>query len=56
MNFIEARVVFLSRVCNKPAHELAAMGIGEVSDNHVIWTSNFPTDVKCLVTDDYAVS
>jgi hypothetical protein len=56
MNFIEARVVFSSRGCNKSAHELAAMGVGEVLDNHVIWTSNFPTDVTRLVTSDCAVS
>jgi hypothetical protein len=56
MNFIEARVVFSPRVCNKPAHELAAMGVGEVPDNHVIWTSNFPTNVTRLVTGDCAVS
>jgi hypothetical protein len=48
--------VFSPRVCNKPAHELAAMGVGEVHDNHVIWTSNFPTNVTRLVTGDCAVS
>uniref|UniRef100_A0ACD5X9S9 Uncharacterized protein n=1 Tax=Avena sativa TaxID=4498 RepID=A0ACD5X9S9_AVESA len=56
MCFIEARVVFVPRACNRPAHVLAAKGVGEVQENHVVWTSDFPTDVTRLVTGERAVS
>jgi hypothetical protein len=36
MNFIEAIVVYASRVCNRPAEELAAMGVCEVHKHHTI--------------------
>jgi hypothetical protein len=48
--------VYAPRTCNRPAHVLAAMGIGLVQGNHAIWTSDFPTDVTRLVTGVSAVS
>jgi hypothetical protein len=56
MNFIEASVVYAPRTCNRPAHVLAAMGVGLVQGNHAVWTSDFPTDVTHLVTGVSAVS
>jgi hypothetical protein len=56
MNFIEAKVVYTPRVCNRPAHQLAAMGVGEVHEHYSIWTSKFSTDVTRLVSGIYAVS
>jgi hypothetical protein len=35
MNFLEAKVVYAPRVCNRPAHELAALGVGEIHGDHV---------------------
>jgi hypothetical protein len=36
INFIDARVVYVPRARNKPAHELAAWGFQESHTNHVI--------------------
>jgi hypothetical protein len=38
INFIEATMAYVPRLCNYPAHELAAFGLGEVRRDHVIWT------------------
>jgi hypothetical protein len=35
LNFIEASVVFAPPICNKPAHELAALGVGVAHKYHV---------------------
>jgi hypothetical protein len=35
LNFIEASVVFAPPICNKPAHELAAWGVGVDHGYHV---------------------
>jgi hypothetical protein len=56
MNFIQASVVFSPLFCNKPAHELAALGIGVVHGDHVLWTTSYPNSVSRLVTGDSAVS
>ena len=32
-------------VVKDPAHELAALGVGEVHGDHVIWTMDFHNDV-----------
>ena len=55
LNFIEARVMYTPRDCNKSAHELAALGAGEVYGEHAIWTTDFPVDVTRLVTGALAV-
>jgi hypothetical protein len=56
INFIQASVVFSPLFCNKPAHELAALGIGVVHGDHVLWTTSYPNSVSRLVTGDSAVS
>jgi hypothetical protein len=38
--------------CNRPDHELAALGVGIASEDHVLWTSSYPTIVTHLVTGD----
>ena len=55
VNFIDASVVYAPRACNKPAHELAALGVGVAHGDHVIWSTSFPSSVTCLMTDDYTV-
>jgi hypothetical protein len=56
MNFIEASVVYTPRYCNKPAHELAALGGRVAHGEHNLWMSNYPISVTHLVTGDLAVS
>jgi hypothetical protein len=56
MNFTEASVVHTPRLCNKPAHVLAALGVGIAHTDHVLWTSSYPTDVTRSVTGDSTVS
>jgi hypothetical protein len=54
IGFIVASVVYVSRCCNKPAHELAALGVGV--PEQTLWMSGYPTSVTRLVTGDVAVS
>ena len=54
-NFIDARVVFAPRGCNKSAHELAALGLGVAQDEYSLWTSSYPRSVTRLVTGNLAV-
>ena len=56
LNFVEAKVVYVPRSCNKLAHVLAAFGVDGRFGDHMVWTTNFPTDVTSLVTSDRAVS
>jgi hypothetical protein len=49
MSFIDASVVYAPRSCNKPAHELAALGVGVAEQT--LWLSDYR-----LVTGDIAVS
>jgi ribonuclease HI len=56
MSFIEAKVVYASQICNKPAHELAAMGTRVDHEEHCLWVMNYPESVTRLVTGDFAVS
>ena len=56
INFLDASVVFAPTGCNKPAHELAALGVGVAAENQVFWTSSYPSIVTRLVTSDSAVS
>jgi hypothetical protein len=41
INYIEGIVVYTPRVWNRQGHELVAVGLGEVHEQHVIWTANF---------------
>jgi hypothetical protein len=54
--FIDASVVYAPRGCNKPAHELAALGVGIAHGDHVLWMSSYPNSVTRLVTGDRAMS
>jgi hypothetical protein len=56
LNFVDARVVYAPRSCNKPAHELAAWSVQGGLTEHVIWTTDLPTSVTRLVTGDLSVS
>jgi hypothetical protein len=54
MGFIEASAVYVSRSCNKAAHELAALGAGVAEQT--LWMTGYPIYVTSLVTGDVAVS
>jgi hypothetical protein len=56
VDFIEAAVKYVPRSCNWPAHELAALGVGIASKDHVLWRASYPTVVTRLVTGDSTVS
>jgi hypothetical protein len=56
LNFLEATVIYAPRSCNRPAHELASLGVEVVDGEHVLWTSNYPNSVARLVSGDIAVS
>ena len=56
MNFIEARVIYVPRNCNKQAHVLPELGVGGAFGDQTVWTTSFPADVTRLVTGAYAVS
>jgi hypothetical protein len=56
IGFIEARIVYASHNCNKPAHELAALGVGVAHGDDLLWTTSYPNSATRLVTDDLAVS
>jgi hypothetical protein len=56
MSFIDVCVVFVPRNCNKPAHELAALGVGVAHKDHLIWTTFYPNSIIRLVTCDLAVA
>jgi hypothetical protein len=51
VSFIEAKMVYASRSCNKPAHDLVALGARVDSDEHYPRVMNYS-----VVTDDLAVS
>jgi hypothetical protein len=52
--FIEGKVVYV-RVCNKPAHTLAAMGMTGVQNGHQEWVEHFPVDVSRVLYGNSAV-
>jgi hypothetical protein len=54
--FIDVRVVFAPRGCNKSAHELAVLGNGVAHGELSLWTSSYPVYVTRLVTGDSADS
>ena len=56
MEFHDYVIEYCPRPCNKPAHCLAAMGMRESQTDQLLWLSDFPNDVSCLVTDDLVVS
>ena len=56
MEFNDFVVEFCPRACNKPADCLAAIGLRESQIDQLLWLSDFPNDVACLVTDELVVS
>jgi hypothetical protein len=40
----------------KPAHELAALGVGVAHEDHVLWISSYLDSATRLVNDDCAAS
>jgi hypothetical protein len=55
LNFIDYRVIYVHRSCNKPAHELAALGAAEPQSYHNVWVENYPIAVTSAMSGDYAV-
>jgi hypothetical protein len=55
MSLIEASVVFAPGSCNKPAHELTALGVGIPHRDYIMWTTSYPSSITHLVTDDFTV-
>jgi len=51
--FVMCKVSFCPRVCNKLAHELAAVGCKLPSSSHAIW-DDVPQFLEELVTSDSA--
>jgi hypothetical protein len=56
LNFLEATVIYAPRSCNRPAHELASLGVEVVDGEHVSCMSNYPNSVARLVSGDMVVS
>lgn len=56
LNFSSVSVKHCVRVCNKPAHELAALGVREVHGNHAVWLTDLPLSIQRLVAGDLAES
>ena len=54
--FIDNKVVYAPRDCNKPAHVLANMGAGLADGELREWFTSYPDDVISAVTGDQAVS
>lgn len=52
LNFIDYSVEYCPRDCNKPAHELASLGLGSVYGDHMLWLSDYPSSVTRLVAGD----
>jgi hypothetical protein len=53
--FLDFHVTFVPRTCNKPAHELAALGLAGVSNDHQVWVDQVPSDVSRAMYGDSAV-
>ncbi|KAM0887501.1 hypothetical protein ACQ4PT_028987 [Festuca glaucescens] len=53
--FIDHHITYVPRVCNKPAHALAAMGLAGVSNDHQVWMDRVPAEVSRALYSDYAV-
>jgi hypothetical protein len=53
--FLEHQVIYMHRSCNKPAHELAALGAAEPQGYHNVWVENYPNAVSRAMSGDYAV-
>jgi hypothetical protein len=54
LNFIDSRVIYMNRSCNKPAYELAALGGTESIGYQQVWAENYPIFVIRAMSSDYA--
>ena len=54
LGFIEWNVSCCPRLCNVPAHELAAIGRRNVNAGYQVWLVNLPRVVSDAVTADLA--
>jgi hypothetical protein len=54
LSFIEFKVIYVHRDCNKPAHVLAALGVCEPLGSQRFWTEDYPAAVSKAVSGDYA--
>ena len=54
LGFIEWKVTFCPRLCNVPAHELAAIGRRDDNASFHVWSVNLPKVVTDAVTADMA--
>jgi hypothetical protein len=54
LSFIEFRIVYVHRSCNKPAHELAALGVAEPHGYQNVWVEDYPNVVTRAMSGDYA--
>lgn len=52
LDFIDVSVVHCPRECNRPAHELAALGAGQIHGDHMLWLTNYLNTVGRLVAHD----
>jgi ribonuclease HI len=55
LSFIEHRIVYMHRSCNKPAHELAALGVAEPLEFYNVWVEDYPNVVTSAMSGDFAV-
>ena len=55
-SFIQCEFEHIPRLCNKPAHELAALGVCSDHVDPVLWFEDFPPDVMCMVADDVVLN
>jgi hypothetical protein len=53
--FIDHHITFVPRVCNKPAHALAVLGLAGVSNDHQVWMDQVPAEVSRALYGDFAV-
>jgi ribonuclease HI len=54
LSFTEYRIVYMNRSCNKPAHELAALGAAEPSEFYKVWVVDYPNSVTSAMSGDIA--
>lgn len=52
LNFIEHKILFCPRECNRPAHVLAALGSSAEPGSQQVWDSDFPAIVTSAVAAD----
>jgi hypothetical protein len=54
LNFLDYHIIYVHRSCNKPAHELAALGAVEPPGYHNVWFGHYSNDVNRAMPGDCA--